>query len=107
MILCVSLKMSVRPILLKDIRRTAFNNHQQHTGKGNYNRFAPLERNRTFSSGKRQLSASDGAESVSVKSPKLDSNLIFEQLKDQEKRKPCWTRPSSQVRTPLAQPTVG
>ena len=76
--------MSVRPILLKDIRRTAFNNHQQHTGKGNYNRFAPLERNRTFSSGKRQLSASDGAESVSVKSPKLDSNLIFEQLKGQD-----------------------
>ena len=76
--------MSVRPILLKDIRRTAINSHQQHTGKGNYNRFAPLERNRTFSSGKRQLSASDGAELVSVKTPKLDSNLIFEQLKDQD-----------------------
>ena len=76
--------MSVRPILLKDIRRTAFNTHQQHTGKGNYNRFAPLERNRTFSSGKRQLSASDGAEAVSVKTPKLDSNLIFDQLKGQD-----------------------
>ena len=77
--------MSVRPTLLKDIRRTAISSHQLHTGKGNYNRFGPLERNRTFSTGKRQLSVSDGAEATGfAKTPKLDANLIFEQLKDQD-----------------------
>jgi len=77
--------MSVRPILLKDIRRTAIYPHQNNTGKGNYNRFGPLDRNRTFSAGKRQLSTSDGGEShVSAKTPKLDANMIFAQLKDQD-----------------------
>jgi len=76
--------MSVRPVLLKDIRRTAINQHHTQTGKGNYNRFGPLDRNRTFSTGKRQLSASDSLDFATAKTPKLDANLIFEQLKEQD-----------------------
>jgi len=77
--------MSVRPVLLKDIRRTAIHSHVTNTGKGNYNRFGPLDRNRTFSTGKRQLSSSDSYEPPNaMKNPKLDSNLIFEQLKGQD-----------------------
>jgi len=76
--------MSVRPVLLKDIRRIAIS-HQQQTGKGNYNRFAPLERNRTYSTGKRQLSVSDYSDPPATsKTPKLDANLVFEQLKEQD-----------------------
>ena len=77
--------MSVRPTLLKDLRRTAVSSHQLHTGKGTYNRFGPLERNRSFSTGKRQLSVSDEIEApAGNKNPKLDANLIFAQLKDQD-----------------------
>ena len=84
---CVSLKMSVRPVLLKDLRQTAIHSHQLQQGKGNYNRFGPLDRHRTYSTGKRQLSVSDYPDptaTASAKAPKLDANLIFEQLKDQD-----------------------
>jgi hypothetical protein len=79
--------MSVRPTLLKDIRRDAINNHRKSTGTGNYNRYEALSpRIRTFSAGKRPLEKSDSdndTDSV-AKTPKLDSTLIFEQLKGQE-----------------------
>jgi hypothetical protein len=77
--------MSVRPTLLKDIRRDAINNHRNSTGTGNYNRYQLLSpRDRTFSAGKRQLEKSDCDAESAAKAPKLDSNLIFDQLKGQD-----------------------
>jgi hypothetical protein len=76
--------MSVRPTLTKDLRRTAVQQHQASKGKGNYNSFDPLiPRERTFSVGKRQLDTSNEY-SQAAKTPKLDSNVIFSQLKDQD-----------------------
>jgi hypothetical protein len=34
--------MSVKPVLLKDLRRTAVHNHCLNVGKDDYNRFSPL-----------------------------------------------------------------
>jgi hypothetical protein len=77
--------MSVRPTLLKDIRRTAIETHQQKTGTGCYNRWEILSpRGRTFSAGKRPLETDGNAGPNSAKNPKLDSNLIFTQLQDQD-----------------------
>jgi hypothetical protein len=78
--------MSVRPTLLKDIRRTAIENHHLKTGTGNYNRWEVLSpRARTFSAGKRPLESDGNAGgATAAKNPKLDSNLIFTQLKDQD-----------------------
>jgi hypothetical protein len=78
-------KMSVRPTLLKDLRRTAIEQHQTKTGTGNYNRWDVLStRGRTFSAGKRPLDSTGPIEGTAPKTPKLDSNLIFSQLKDQD-----------------------
>ena len=75
--------MSVRPVLLKDIRRTPINNHMANTGKGNYNRFEMLApRDRVFSNGKRQLPRDNP--DPPPKSPRFDSNVVFDQLKAQE-----------------------
>jgi hypothetical protein len=82
--------MSVKPVLLKDLRRTAISQHQQMKGTGNYNSFSPLvSRERTFSVGKRKLSGQDSnpapnSDSNSAKIAKLDSSVIFDQLKGQE-----------------------
>jgi hypothetical protein len=77
--------MSVRPTLLKDIRRTPIQVHQANTGTGTYNRYELLNpRGRTFSVGKRQLEKSDYCDGNAPKTPKLDSNLVFEQLRDQD-----------------------
>jgi hypothetical protein len=76
--------MSVRPTLTKDLRRTAVQQHQASKGKGSYNSFDPLvPRERTFSVGKRQRDSSDDY-AQAAKTPKLDSNVIFSQLKDQD-----------------------
>ena len=74
--------MSVRPTLLKDIGRTAMENHHRSTGSGNYNRFAPLVRERLPSKRKRQLP--DEALAPDPKTPRLDANTVFAQLKDQD-----------------------
>ena len=75
--------MSVRPTLLKDIRRTAINNSHQATGIGNYNRFAPIApRDRSLSTGKRPRPQEDP--DPAPKAPKLDANTVFAQLKDQD-----------------------
>ena len=75
--------MSVRPVLLKDLRRTAISQHQQGKGKGDHNRFAPLApRDRLISTGKRQLSQVTDA--PTPKNPRFDANLVFAQLKDQD-----------------------
>ena len=75
--------MSVRPVLLKDLRRTAISQHQQGKGKGDHNRFAPLApRERLISTGKRQLSEVNDA--PTPKNPRFDANLVFAQLKDQD-----------------------
>ena len=75
--------MSVRPILLKDIRRTAITNHHQATGSGTYNRFASIApRDRSLSTGKRPRSQE--APDPIPKTPRLDANTVFAQLKDQD-----------------------
>jgi hypothetical protein len=80
--------MSVRPVLLKDIRRTAIQSHQDQVGTGSYNRYSPLatpqpSRERTFSYGKRQRSGSGTAE-TEAKAPRIDRKSIFERVKGQE-----------------------
>ena len=75
--------MSVRPTLLKDIRRTAINNHQQATGSGSYNRFNSIApQDRSLSTGKRPRSL-DTPDPI-PKTPRLDANTVFAQLKDQD-----------------------
>ena len=75
--------MSVRPTLLKDMRRTAIDNHQQATGSGNYNRFTPLApRDRSVSVGKRQRPQEPME--PTPKTPRLDANVVFAQLKENE-----------------------
>jgi hypothetical protein len=76
--------MSVKPTLLRDIKRTAAQQHQANIGTGTYNRFSALTpRGRIFSTGKRQLEAQGEYENLS-KAPKLDANLVFGQLKEQD-----------------------
>jgi hypothetical protein len=76
--------MSVRPVLLKDLRRTALEIHKQQIGKDSYNRYDALSpRARTFSASKRPRSEDQECPQV-PKTPKLDSNLIFSQLNGQE-----------------------
>jgi hypothetical protein len=79
--------MSVRPTLLRDIKRTAAQQHQANVGVRSYNRFNPLTgtpRGRILSVGKRQLENPDDAGGNAQKAPKLDSNLIFNQLKEHD-----------------------
>jgi hypothetical protein len=79
--------MSVRPVLLKDIRRTAIEQHQLSRGTGSYNQFSPLmPRERTFSVGKRKLplDKNDDCENNTPKMARFDSSVVFEQLKGQE-----------------------
>jgi hypothetical protein len=80
--------MSVKPVLLKDLRRTAVQQHQRSTGTGDYNRFSPLApRERTFSYGKRKLPTDDSGDSnagSAPKAPKFDSSAVFAQLKGQD-----------------------
>jgi hypothetical protein len=79
--------MSVRPTLLRDIKKTAAQQHQANIGTGSYNRFTPLtgtSRGRIYSVGKRQLENSDCNDGNAQKAPKLDSNLVFIQLKEQD-----------------------
>jgi hypothetical protein len=64
----------------------ALQEHQRRVGTGDYNRYEPLTpRGRTFSVGKRQLPSDDSTiDGNNPKAPKLDSNVLFEQLKGQE-----------------------
>jgi hypothetical protein len=76
--------MSVRPVLLKDIRKTAVSAHQQQVGNGAYNRWTPLvSRDRAPSQGKRPLSGTDD-DDIAKKAPKLDRKAIFEKVREQE-----------------------
>jgi hypothetical protein len=77
--------MSVKPTLVREIRRMAVQQHQASIGTGSYNRFDTLSpRGRTFSVGKRQLEQ-QGEDPISArKAPRLDSNLVFNQLKEQD-----------------------
>jgi hypothetical protein len=59
--------------------------HRENLGKGNYNRFQALDpRGRTFSTGKRRLPADDPPMDSVSKSPRLDSNSLFEQMREHE-----------------------
>jgi hypothetical protein len=76
--------MSVRPVLLKDLKRSAVHNHRINLGKDDYNRFSPLtQRPRIHSTGKRPRSE-DLDSSQAPKTPRLDSSMIFSQLSNQE-----------------------
>jgi hypothetical protein len=82
--------MSVRPTLLRDIKRSAIVQHQQSTGNGFYNRWSPLvPRDRILSTGKRRLSGNDQGDDMTSsqvnKNPRFDSSVVFGQLKGQEK----------------------
>jgi hypothetical protein len=78
--------MSVKPVLLSELRRTAVQHHQRLVGTGEYNRFSPLSsRPCTFSFGKRKLDPSDNNNVNSTKAPRYDPSLVFKQLKGQEK----------------------
>jgi hypothetical protein len=78
--------MSVKPVLLREIRQTAVQLHQHLVGKGDYNRFSPLEpRARAFSFGKRKLDNSDSGPSSINKNPRFDPSVVLDQLKDQGK----------------------
>jgi rRNA maturation endonuclease Nob1 len=77
--------MPVRPVLLKDLRRTAVQQHQLSVGTGDYNRYSPLDpRARTFSYGKRKLETDVNDVNNAPKTPRFDSSVVFEQLKGQE-----------------------
>jgi hypothetical protein len=77
--------MSVRPVYLKDIRRTATHQHQLATGNGYYNRWSPLvPRDRSVSVGKRRLSDSTDNAPGNAKAPRFDSSVVLGQLKTQE-----------------------
>jgi hypothetical protein len=76
--------MSVRPVLIKDYRRSAIQNHRLKVGNDSYNRFEPLvQRDRTFFAGKRPRSTDNDSEQA-PKTPKLDSNVVFSQLSAQD-----------------------
>jgi hypothetical protein len=77
--------MSVRPTLLRDIKKTAVQQHQANVGNGTYNRFQALTpRGRVLSTGKRQLDNQGDDDTATRKAPRLDPNLVFNQLKEQD-----------------------
>jgi hypothetical protein len=80
--------MSVRPVYLKDLRKTAVSQHQLSKGTGNYNRWSPLvPRDRSVSVGKRRLSDKDEdnpSQGNTAKNPRFDSSVVLDQLKGQE-----------------------
>jgi hypothetical protein len=64
---------------------SARDSHRDKIGKGNYNRFDLLEpRGRTFSTGKRRLPTDAATVETASKAPKLDSNVIFDQMRAHE-----------------------
>jgi hypothetical protein len=103
-------EMPVKPVLLKDIKRTAVQSHQLQVGSGSYNRYSPLvSRERTFSYGKRQLPSDASAETAS-KSPRLDRKIIFDQVRVHESAirelKKMVTASSGKVDLPEGTPDV-
>jgi hypothetical protein len=84
--------MSVKPILLRDIKKSAAQAHQQQVGNGSYNRFSPLvTRDRAFSYGKRPLAPDDIVETAK-KNPRLDKKIIFDQVRIHEKTITEWKK---------------
>ena len=78
----------MKALMMTDLRKkgevplSPKDRHSQNIGTGNYNRFAPLmppppARGRLNS--KRKLD--DGAQAVAPKTPRLDANVVFSQLK--------------------------
>jgi hypothetical protein len=81
--------MPVKPVLLRDLKRTPVQQHQLLTGSGEYNRWTPLvQRERTFSAGKRKLSGENsnegGIAGNAAKTPRFDATVVFDQLKGQD-----------------------
>jgi hypothetical protein len=80
--------MSVRPFLLRDIKKSAVVQHQLSTGIGSYNRWSPLvPRERAVSVGKRRLSdnCNDISSQESIpKTPRFDASADMGQLKGQD-----------------------
>jgi hypothetical protein len=64
---------------------SARDSHKDKIGKGNYNRFEVLDpRPRTFSTGKRRLAPDDSPVETASKAPKLDSNALFDKMREHE-----------------------
>jgi hypothetical protein len=78
--------MSVRPTLLREIRKTAAERHHLSINTGGYNRFSPLApRDRSLSVGKRKLSDDTPPDIDNApKIPRFDSAAVFLQLKSQD-----------------------
>jgi hypothetical protein len=77
--------MSVKTFQIREIRRTAVQQHQQAVGTGDYNRFSPLDpRQRILSVGKRKLDPKDNIDVNAAKAPRYDSSTVFKQLKDND-----------------------
>jgi len=70
---------------MSEIRKTApptpMERHRANIGAGNYNRFAALD----TTPGKRKRTDEEPVESVQQKQPRLDSHVIFDQLKEHDK----------------------
>jgi hypothetical protein len=86
--------MVFKTVTMTELRRaggapvaSAMESHRENLGKGNYNRFQALDpRGRTFSTGKRRLPTDDGTPETVSKTPRLDSNTLFEQMRVHEEK---------------------
>jgi hypothetical protein len=83
--------MVFKTVTMSDLRKSGnappsvADSHREQIGKGNYNRFQALDpRGRTFSTGKRRLSPDSVAPDTVSKTPRLDSNALFEQMRVHE-----------------------
>jgi hypothetical protein len=80
--------MVFKTVTMSDLRKSgnvplsSSDAHRENIGKGSYNRFQALEpRTRTFSIGKRRLPVDNSSAETASKTPRLDSNVLFEQMK--------------------------
>ncbi len=84
--------MVFKTITMSELRKSggapppsAMDSHRENLGKGNYNRFQALDpQGRTFSTGKRRLPVDDPPMDSVSKTPCLDSNSLFEQMREHE-----------------------
>ncbi len=90
-LLVSDLEMVFKTITMSELKKSgngppsARDSHKEKIGKGNYNRFEILDpRPRTFSTGKRRLSPDDSPVETASKAPKLDSNVLFDKMREHE-----------------------
>jgi len=78
--------MSVKPVLMSDIRKTApptaMEKHRASVGAGNYNRFSALA---TTPAKRKRTDEEEVPVASQQKQPRLDAQVIFDQLKEHDK----------------------